>query len=97
MADDGPTMIDTSHVPSRTFTSPSGRRWTAVLAAASGSRGPAVVLRFSSGEVVFDLEDWPADWETFSDEDLVLLLRAAKPPRLGLPGSHDQPQRAGGR
>lgn len=56
-----------------------------------------VVLRFTSGEVVFDLESWPADWETFSDDDLVLLLRAAQPPRLGLPVPYDAPQRAGGR
>ena len=90
-------MIDTSHAPSRTFTSPSGRQWTAALAAASGIRGHAVVLRFTSGDVVFDLEQWPADWETFSDDDLVLLLRAAKPPRLGLPTQHDEPQRTGGR
>lgn len=87
-------MIDTSHVPSRTFISPSGRQWTATLAAASGTRGPAVVLRFTSSDVVFDLEQWPADWGTFSDEDLVLLLRAAKPPRLGLPIPHEEPQRA---
>ena len=90
-------MPEHSPAPSRTFTSPSGRRWIAALAAASGTRGPAVVLRFTSGEVVFDLEMWPADWETFSDDDLVLLLRAAQPPRLGLPIPHDEPQRAGGR
>ena len=56
-----------------------------------------MVLRFTSGEVVFDLEKWPADWETFPDDDLVLLLRTAKPPRLGLPIPHDEPQRTGGR
>ena len=54
------------------------------------------MLRFTSGDVVFDLEHWPADWGTFSDEDLVLLLRAAKPPRLGLPIPREESQRAGG-
>ena len=97
-ADVGPTMSDKNPVvPSRTFTSPSGRRWTASLAAAPVRNGTAVVLRFTSGEVVFDLEEWPADWETFPDADLVLLLRGAKLPRLGLPIPDDEPQKTGGR
>lgn len=90
-------MPSRSSIPSRTFTSPSGRQWTAALAAAPVRIGTAVVLRFTSGELVLDLEDWPVDWDTFSDADLVLLLRAANPPRLGLPREPDEPHRTGSR
>lgn len=96
-ADAGPAMSDKNLVPSRTFTSQSGRRWTASLAAAPVRSGTAVVLRFVSDGLLVDLERWPADWETFPDDDLVLLLRRAQPPHLGLPDAQTAPQRAGGR
>lgn len=80
-------MTNHSPAPSRTFTSPSGRRWTVALAVAPAVSGAdlAVVLRFTSGDLVLDVGDWPADWETLSDDALVELARKGQPPRLGGP------------
>ena len=40
------------------------------------------VLRFTSGDVVLDLEEWPADWMQLTNEQLVELARRANPPRI---------------
>lgn len=70
-------------VDSRTFTSPSGRTWTATLF--SGLTGTAPVLRFRSGDVVLDLGDFPADWAQLPDAALVALARRGEPPRFASP------------
>ena len=73
----------------RTFRSPSGRAWTASLVELPRMTpaDPArAVLRFASGDLALDLEDWPQDWAALTDGALVQLVRRANPPRLGLPG-----------
>jgi len=69
----------------RTFTSPSGRTWTAALF--SGVPGTAPVLRFRSGDVVLDLSEFPADWARLPDAALVALARRGEPPRFAPPVS----------
>ena len=74
----------------RTFTSPSGRKWTARLyyypaspctLAASTAPASFSALRFESDGVTLDLADWPSDWLDRCEESLVALLREAQPPR----------------
>lgn len=59
----------------RTFTSPSGRAWTVeVVELPSYPGSPKVhALRFVSGQVVFELEQWPTDWDALPDAELVEL------------------------
>lgn len=80
-------MSTSDAATTRTFTSPSGRRWTATIAFARvlDGRALAPVLRFTSEALVLDLDDWPRDWAQSSDDALVDLVRKAQPPRLGLP------------
>lgn len=81
--------------PRRAFRGPSGRAWSAQVfhfPASSPSSAPgaalrtrartSAVLRFTSGEVVLDLEEWPEDWMQLTDEELVALVRQANPPRI---------------
>ena len=80
-------MSTSGSATTRTFTSPSGRGWTATIAFARVPDGGAVaqVLRFTSEPLVLDLGDWPPDWAESSDDAVVDLLRKAQPPGLGLP------------
>ena len=73
----------------RTFTSPSGRTWTAALFA--GVAGGAPVLRFRAGDVVLDLADYPRDWAGLPDAALVALARRGEPPRFASPVPETQP------
>ncbi|HUF26383.1 MAG TPA: hypothetical protein VMM18_05305 [Gemmatimonadaceae bacterium] len=75
-------------MPMRTFTSPSGRAWTVDVIELPSLPGEPTLyaLRFVSGQVVFELEQWPTDWATLPDAELVELARNALPPRMGLPG-----------
>jgi hypothetical protein len=76
----------------RTFQSPRGRTWTVRLHENPTDNGSAdIVLRFTSGDSVVDLADWPADWKDSSREEFALLLLDAAPPRRMTP--RDQPQR----
>lgn len=80
----------------RTFRSPSGRTWTArvvELPNAVPAAVPVSVLRFQSDHVVFDVARWPHDWHALDDDALVELLRAGKPPALGLPGERSLDER----
>jgi hypothetical protein len=70
----------------RHFLTPSGGRWTAstcrITHCSFGSGSSLVVagsvLRFCSADgITFDLEDYPSNWESFSDSGLVALLRIA--------------------
>ena len=66
----------------RSFQSPRGRRWTVRLHEIPTADGAAeVVLRFTSGDSVVDVRDWPKDWKDLSRDDLALLLLDAAPPR----------------
>jgi len=49
------------------------------------------VLRFTAGDSVVDLNDWPANWKSLERADFALLLLDAEPPRrLGV---GERPQR----
>src|SRR5215218_9884741 len=72
-------------VETRTFTSPSGRTWTAAVF--SGLPGTAPLLRFRSGDVVLDLAGFPADWAGLPDAALVALARKGEPPRFASPSA----------
>jgi len=69
---------------SRTFTSPSGRVWSAALLELPANLvepgGRRMVLRFESGAVALDLLEWPEDWASLSDAALVELARRASTP-----------------
>jgi len=74
----------------RQFLSPNGRRWTVCLfyfpspphARYRDGVGPhsTSVLRFESEGITLDLADWPHDWLDMPDEQLVALVRVARPP-----------------
>jgi hypothetical protein len=53
--------------------------------------GAEIVLRFTSGDSVLDVKDWPKDWKDLSRDELALLLLDAAPPRR-LPAA-EMPQR----
>ncbi|GAC1686889.1 MAG: hypothetical protein NVS9B3_05370 [Gemmatimonadaceae bacterium] len=67
----------------RSFLYPGGRLWTVcemLLPRADGEgEGMQVLLRFLAGARELDLATWPADWSTFTDAQLVDLLRRAFP------------------
>ena len=79
----------------RTFTSPSGRRWSASIfyvpslwpgiLADSPVFASSSVLRFVSADITLDLKSGPDDWFRLSDEALVELLRKAQPPSFTPP------------
>lgn len=74
---------------SRIFTDARGRKFVAglyrVAARAESGTGnkvptsPGTVLRFISGSIVLDLEEWPDDWDRYSDAQLARLLDRAQP------------------
>jgi hypothetical protein len=71
----------------RTLTDSRGRTFTVGLYRVSGtgpaegklSTSPGTVLRFISGTVVLDLEQWPDDWDRYTDSQLQGLLDRAQP------------------
>ena len=76
----------------RTFQSPRGRTWTVRMHENPTDNGSAeIVLRFTSGDSVVDLTDWPKDWKDRTSEEFALLLLDAVPPRRMI--TDDQPQR----
>jgi hypothetical protein len=72
---------------SRTLTDSRGRTFTVGLYRvhqneASSSKLPTAagtVLRFISGSIVLDLEEWPDDWDRYTDSQLMGLLDRAQP------------------
>ena len=76
-------------IHSRIFTDSRGRKFVAGLyrvaprPESSGSgkvpTSPGTVLRFISGSIVLDLEDWPDDWDRYTDAQLAGLLDRAQP------------------
>ena len=75
-------------IAERSFMSPRGRRWTARVHECLDRDGEhEKVLRFTAGDTVVDLEQFPADWRDFQrDEFALLLLDAQLPRRLGVAG-----------
>lgn len=73
----------------RIFTDARGRKFVAGLyrvapRAEPGNGGksptsPGTVLRFISGSIVLDLEDYPDDWDRYTDSQLTALLDRAQP------------------
>ena len=73
---------------SRIFTDARGRKFVAGLYRVAGRQegpggkiptSPGTVLRFISGSIVLDLEDWPDDWDRYTDVQLARLLDRAQP------------------
>lgn len=66
----------------RCFRSPRGREWIVRLHECQTRDGrPEVVLRFTSGDSVVDLKNWPQNWRELTREEFALLLLDATPPR----------------
>ena len=77
---------------SRTFRSPRGREWTVRVHECLDREGSdQMVLRFTADDIIVELKDWPADWQSASVEDFALMLLDATPPRRRKKG--DGPQR----
>ena len=72
------TVVGAEGDRERTFTSSRGRVWTV-----KECRCPdgTTVLRFTSGDSVMDLSDYPADWKHLSGAEYAALLLDAAPPR----------------
>ena len=76
----------------RTFSSPRGREWTVRLHECLRKDGTSeTVLRFTAGDSVVDLREWPDDWKDLSTPDYAMLLLDAEPPRRA--GAGEIPQR----
>ena len=83
------TPTSSAAMHSRIFTDPRGRKFVAGLyrvaprsEPGSGGRiptSPGTVLRFISGSIVLDLEEWPDDWDRYTDAQLARLLERAQP------------------
>jgi hypothetical protein len=78
----------------RSFKSPRGREWTVRLHECLHKDGSTeVVLRFTSGDSVVDVKNWPENWKDLSRDEYAVLLLEAEPPRELAPG--ERPQRRG--
>jgi hypothetical protein len=76
----------------RIFKSPRGREWTVRLHECLNKDGSTeVVLRFTSGDSVVDVKNWPENWKDLSREEYGVLLLEAEPPRQL--GPSERPQR----
>jgi hypothetical protein len=76
----------------RTFLSPGGREWTVRIHECVDREGAAQkVLRFSAGDIVVELLEWPHNWRDLSVIEYAVLLLDAEPPRRREKG--DGPQR----
>jgi hypothetical protein len=66
----------------RTFVSPRGREWTVRVHECLDRAGkPSKVLRFTSGDVVAELTDWPEDWREATMQRYAVMMLDAEPPR----------------
>jgi hypothetical protein len=65
-----------------TFMSPRGREWTVRIHECLDRDGnPEKVLRFTVGDIVVELSQWPKDWRTATAKDFALMLLDSNPPR----------------
>jgi hypothetical protein len=66
----------------RTFVSPGGREWTVrVHECLDWAGDQQKVLRFTAGDIVVELNQWPNDWERATVTDFAVMLLDAEPPR----------------
>jgi hypothetical protein len=67
---------------SRTFHSPKGREWTVRIHECLDAAGASsMVLRFTAGDIVVELPEWPNDWRSATVQEYALMLLDANPPR----------------
>jgi hypothetical protein len=72
--------------------SPRGREWTVRVHECLDRDGAhATVLRFTAGNIVVELLEWPENWRDLSVIEYAVLLLDAEPPRRVEAG--DGPQR----
>jgi hypothetical protein len=65
------------------FMSPGGREWICRLHDRLGRAGETErVLRYTAGDIVLDVANWPAYWGKLSREEHALLILDADPPRV---------------
>ena len=69
----------------RSFTTPDNRMWLVDECPVEGDQGaaPRTVLRFTSGETVRELAEFPRDWARFRPGKLIELALMANPVRGG--------------
>lgn len=66
----------------RTFTSPHGREWTVrIHECLDRDLATQKVLRFTAGDIVVELLEWPENWRDLSVIQFAILLLDAEPPR----------------
>ena len=76
----------------RSFKSPRGREWTVRLHECLDRKGAhTTVLRLTSGDLIVELAEWPANWRTATVEEYAMMLLEGQPPRPQLPAG--QPER----
>ena len=75
----------------RTFRSVGGREWTVRVHECLDREGSdQMVLRFTAEDIIMELHDWPADWQSSSVADFALMLLDATPPRRRKKGEGPQ-------
>ena len=75
----------------RTFTSPHGREWTVrIHECLDRDKATQKVLRFSAGDIVVELLEWPENWRDLTVTQFAVLLLDAEPPRRRLKGQGAQ-------
>lgn len=73
----------------RSFMSPRGRMWNVRLhECLAADDTTEMVLRFTSGDIVMDVRNWPSDWKELSRDEYALLLLDAENPRRSLDAVH---------
>lgn len=66
----------------RTFMSPGGREWTVRVHECLDRNGAQQkVLRFTAGDIVVELPEWPENWREASVLEYAVMLLDADPPR----------------
>ena len=75
----------------RTFKSPAGREWTVrIHECLDRDKATRKVLRFTAGDIVVELLEWPEEWKDLSVVDFAVLLLDAEPPRRRAKGQGPQ-------
>jgi hypothetical protein len=75
----------------RAFMSPGGREWTVRVHECLDREGAAQkVLRFTAGDIVVELLQWPENWRDLSVLEYAVLLLDAEPPRRRKKGEGPQ-------
>lgn len=75
----------------RTFRSPRGREWTVRVHECLDRAGDhQMVLRFTADDIIVELLDWPATWQSSSVDEFALMLLDANPPRRRRKGEGPQ-------